>query len=63
VEGRGKLRVNADMLGVCIQDFNDLNIVKEKLRPNETPVLFYKAIVQAGLPNRRIQSLCDGSLN
>jgi hypothetical protein len=55
--------MNVGPLGAWIKDFNDLHIVKEKVRPHETLALFYRVIVHAGLPNRRIQSLFDCSLD
>jgi hypothetical protein len=49
--------MNIDTLGSCIKDFNDLHIVKEKMRPHETLALFYRMIVHFGLSNRRMRSL------
>ena len=37
--------MNIGTLGSCIKDFNDLRIVKEKVRPHETLALFYRMIV------------------
>jgi hypothetical protein len=49
--------MNIGTLGTCIKDFNDLHVVKEKVRPHETLALFYRMIVHLGLPNRRMWSL------
>ena len=39
--------MNTASLGICIKDFNDLHIVKEKVRPHEMLVLFYSVFLNA----------------
>jgi len=49
--------MNTDRLGICIKDFNDLHIVKEKVRRSGVVVLFLRGDLKRRLPNRCVRSL------